>query len=306
MSNLDFLGKIVFICNPAAGNGKAKKLFTTIQEKLDEKQISYTLLYTEYPGHATLLAEQAASQGAKVVCSVGGDGTVREVALGLTDTSVPLGIIPAGTGNDYVRSLSIPSDPEEALNVVLTGRTKEVNYAFANGIPYINVAGFGFDVDVLDAVEISKKKIKNGRLAYLAGLIATIKHRQLRKVTYSIDDNDSVTSEVLMIAAANGTHIGGGICIAPSAIPDDGLLDFTIIHDVSSLKDVCILLPALLSGRILNKTKYVTSARGIKLHADCIPDSRMQIDGERLQGTPVTFELARNVIRVLVPFQNVH
>lgn len=297
-----YIGKIVFICNPVAGTGKSRIVMSAVQHKLDSIGASYSVLYSEHPGHGTMLAETAAGNGARVVCAVGGDGTVREVALGLADSSVPLGILPAGTGNDFIRCLHIPSDPMEALEIILSGFSKEVNFAYANGIPYINVAGFGFDVDVLDAVEISKTKYKNGRIAYLAGLLGTIRHRQLRNVTYTVDDGFPVTVHALMIAAANGTHIGGGISIAPNAMSDDNYLDFTIIHDVVSLKDVAIMLPALLSGNILKKKKYVTSLRGKVLHAECIPESRMQIDGERMLGTPVTFMLSDTFIRVLVPF----
>ena len=297
---MDTQKAITFIYNPIAGNGAALQALPLVRERLGKTGYVWECVSTEYPGHATELAKKAAAAGAAVVCAMGGDGTVREVALGLAGTDTALGILPCGTGNDYIKALHIPSGVCAALEVVLDGRILQANYALANGLPFINVAGFGFDVDVLDRVDIYKKNTKNGRIAYLKGLFSSIRSRSLRNITYRLDGGAPVQSRALIVSAALGTHIGGGICIAPKAIPNDDLLDFTIVHDVVSLKDVLTVLPALLSGKILEKKQYVTSLRGRSLSAECEPASRIQIDGERLPGTPVTFEITDAHIAVLV------
>lgn len=301
MSASKYMGKIVFICNPVAGNGKAKSVASSLSVILKSRGTPFDLLFTEYPGHATFLSQDAVSENASAVVAIGGDGTLREAALGMIGKGVPLGIIPAGTGNDFVRCLGIPDEPEKALSAVINGKTRSINISTANGNPFINVAGFGFDVDVLDAVEIYKKKYKSGRLAYLMGLISVLKHRQPRDLTYSIDGNAPQKVNALMLAAANGTHFGGGICIAPNSLPDDDLLDFIIIHDVFSIIDVCKVLPALLLGKINRKKKYVSIMRGHELKASCSPESRIQIDGERMPGTPVVFSLTKEKLLFFVP-----
>ena len=185
--------------------------------------------------------------------------------------------------------------------MLLYGKVLKVNRCRANDQPFINVAGFGFDVDVLDSVELFKAGTKSGRLAYLKGLFHALGHFHLRQVEYSIDGGQSVSCDCLLIAAGNGTHIGGGLGITPKADPTDGLLDFCIIHDVRGLRDVLALLPAFFRGTFLKKTKYVTYCRGKRLFAQCQPPSRIQVDGERMEGTPVTFSMEEETMQVLVP-----
>lgn len=290
----------VFICNPIAGNGASLKALFTVKERLAAAGLPYTVEFTKCPGHATELARVAVENGAVNVCAMGGDGTIREVALGLKGTQTVLGIIPCGTGNDLVKTLHIPADVNAAIDILLTGKVINLNCAYANELPYVNVAGFGFDVDVLDKVELYKRKTKSGRLAYLKGLFAAIRHRQIRKVTYTLDDGEPVTVNALMIAAGNGRYIGGGICITPEAILTDGQLDFTVVRDVYSLLDVLRVLPVLMNGKLYKKTQYVTHMQGKKLIAECEPFSRIQVDGERVPGTPVTFRVSDDTVRVLV------
>lgn len=300
MNHISTETPIVFICNPIAGNGTSLKALFTVKERMAKSGLPYTVEYSNYPGHATELARAAAERGTSLVCAMGGDGTVREVVLGLLGSKTTLAIIPCGTGNDLVKTLQIPLKADAALDILLTGKVLPINYAYANSLPYVNVAGFGFDVDVLDEVEHYKKRTKNGRIAYLKGLFAAIKHRLVRKITYTLDDQDPVTVDALIIGAGNGQYFGGGIRIAPEAVPTDGLLDFTVVHDVYSLKDVISVLPALLNGTIYSKTKYVTHLRGKVLHAECEPFSRIEVDGERVPGTPITFRIADETIPVLV------
>lgn len=294
-------GSLCLIVNPTAGSGKAMDVLKEVQSLLEKAEVSYTLWETQYPGHGTELAKKAALEGFDTVCALGGDGTVREIALGLLGTACTLAIIPCGTGNDFVRPLEIPKDPAGAVDTLLLGKRLIVDCGRANNILYVNVAGFGFDVDVLDSVELFKGKTKNGRLAYLKGLFHALKSFRLRKVTYSIDGGAETSCDCLLIAASNGTHFGGGLGIAPEADPADGLLDFCIIGNVRNIWDVCVLLPAFLRGTFLKLTKYVTYCRGKVLTARCEPASRIQVDGERLPGTPVTFALAEEKLRVLVP-----
>lgn len=300
MNHISAESPVLFICNPIAGNGSALKALFTVKERMSKAGLPYTIEYTNYPGHATELAKAASQRGCGLVCSMGGDGTIREVALGLLGSKTVLGILPCGSGNDLVKTLKIPLKVEAALDILLTGKVLAIDYAYANDFPFINVAGFGFDVDVLDKVEQYKKKAINGRIAYLKGLFAAVRHRVVRKTTYTLDDQEPVTVNALCIGAGNGQYFGGGIRIAPEAVPTDGLLDFTIIHDVYSILDVISALPALLSGNLHKKEKYVTLLRGKVLHAECEPFSRLQIDGERVPGTPVTFHMAEKAISVLV------
>lgn len=292
------MSRIHVIWNPIAGNGEGARTFSLLDARIRELGISYSQAESMYAGHAVELAKQALDGGHGLIIAVGGDGTVREVAGVLIGTDVPLGIIPSGTGNDLARPLRIPRDPLSALDVALSGIKRCMDAGTANGELFFNIAGFGFDVDVLDYTEIYKKKYRNGSLAYLRGLLAAIKGLKLRKTRIETDEG-AFEQNVLMLAVANGTHFGGGMCVAPTADPFDGAFDVCVAHDVNKLT-LLRLLPKFMKGSHLG-LPYITYFRTKRLTAVCEPVSRIEVDGEVMDGTPVTFEVVPAAISVMVP-----
>lgn len=286
------------IWNPIAGNGAARAVFARVQERLRALGEDFSASMSEYAGHAVELARAAAAAGHGRVIALGGDGTVREVAMGLCGGGTPLALLPCGTGNDLARALRLPADPEQALDVALHGQVRDMDAAMANDEMYFNVAGFGFDVDVLDETEYFKTRTKNGSLAYLRGLLAAVRKLRLRR-THITWEGGELDRDVLLIAAGNGTHFGGGMNVTPQADPFDGLLDICVIHDVSKLTLVTVL-PRFLKGHHLG-TRFVTYFRARELTAVCDPVSRIEVDGEVLPGTPVTFRVLPKRVRVVVP-----
>ncbi len=286
------------IWNPIAGNGAAVNAHAKVAAALDSRGIAFIDTKSAYPGHVTDLAKAALAAGCERLLVLGGDGTVREAAMALYGTEVPLGVIPSGTGNDMSRPLCIPGDPVAALDVALNGTPRKMDAALANDELFFNVAGFGFDVDVLDYTEIYKRKYKNGSLAYLHGLVRAIARRKNRWTAITWPGG-SMEKNVLIIAAGNGTHFGGGMMVTPQADPFDGLLDICVVHDVN-LYALLTMLPRFLSGKHLG-TKYVTYFRATELTAVCEPVSRIDVDGEVLPGTPVTFRVLPQALWVIVP-----
>ena len=292
------LSDLHLIWNPVAGNGAAVRAYQLVTDALAERGIPFSSEKSEYAGNATELAKAAVENGAKKIVVLGGDGTIREVACALMHTNVPLGIISCGTGNDIIRALKIPNDPLAALDIALDGEVREMDAAMANDLLYFNVAGFGFDVDVLRYVEIYKKRMKNGSLAYMRGLLTALLRLNSRKTKISWPEG-SMEAEVLIIAAGNGTHFGGGMKVTPKADPFDGLLDICVINNVSKL-NAYLILPKFLKGEHLT-TKYVTYFKTTELTAVCEPASLLDVDGDILPGTPVTFKILPKAIRVVVP-----
>lgn len=292
------VSELHLVWNPVAGNGVALKAYEIVTRELANRGIPFSSAKSEYPGHAAELAKEAVEAGAKKIIAVGGDGTIREVATAVINTDATLGMISCGTGNDIIRPLKIPNDPVEALEVALNGERRQMDAAMANDQLYFNVAGFGFDVDVLHYVEIYKKKMKNGSLAYLRGLIAAIANLSSRKTKITWPEG-SMEDDVLIIAAGNGTHFGGGMMVTPNADPFDGLLDICIMHGVKK-RNALTLLPKFLKGNHLG-TKYVTYFRTTELTAECEPSSLLDVDGDVLPKTPVTFRILPKSIWVTVP-----
>ena len=259
-----------FIVNPAAGNGYSLEIMQRLITSLESRGIGYRIYRTEKPGHGTdLAAGIAADPDAAAVISVGGDGTAGEVAAGLTGTEKPMGIIPAGTGNDFIKSAGIPNDPEKALELILTGKPKKTDTGTANDRFFLNVCGTGFDVTVLDYAEDEKKKHR-GLTPYFLGLIKAIFHYRSIQLKLSAD-GDKTDGQYLICSIANGRFIGGGIPICPEADIEDGKLDLVLIRNVHRWQ-IPIYLPGLMLSRDL-KFK-ITSHRKV---------SKVTIEGKNLR-----------------------
>ncbi len=275
---------IYAICNPIAGSGRGKVIGEIIERILNEKKLPYIMAMTDKPGHATELAREACSIYADTVLAIGGDGTSLEVARGIIGHDIALGIIPAGTGNDFVKTLGVPLQPIAALEYILTHPAKSTDVGEINGEVFLNEIGTGFDVSVLDYAEKAKKTFR-GILPYLYGVIMTLFRFRSIKLTYSIDGGESVAMSAFVISAANGEKIGGGIPIAPQAKVDDGKLDVTIVGKIRKRWLIGRLI-GLMQGKILSfpETHYYRA----KSVAFTVPDMRVNIDGEIVREKSVT------------------
>ena len=267
---------IYAICNPTAGNGRARKIAQMVKARLDEGGIACEMLYTEFPGHATTLAAQARERRAETVLAIGGDGTNLEVARGLLGGETALGIIPAGTGNDFVKTLGIPSKPLEALEFLLAHPPRKTDVGECNGQLFLNVIGTGFDVSVLDYAAKAKKYCR-GLLPYLYGVLKTLRHFRSIRLTYATDGGEEITQDAFVAAVANGSCFGGGIVIAPEAQANDGLLDLVVVGHIEK-KHLMRRLFGLLKGQILSFPE-TTFARVTSVTFSC-PGMRLNVDGE--------------------------
>lgn len=291
--------RICLIGNPAAQSGNAEAYIRHAEAILKERKVDLLVQWTDAPGHATRLAEQAVADGYDLIVAAGGDGTVREVAMGLLHKDAVLGILPCGTGNDFVRPLGIPLDVEAAIDVLLHGDTRCADAGMANDQVFFNVAGFGFDVDVLDYTELFKPKCKKGSTAYLLGVLKAMFSLKLRKTTLEFEDG-TLQKNCLLTAAGNGTHFGGGMMVTPLADPFDGLLDICIIHDANNIFTLLFVLPRFMKGKHLS-TRFVTYRKERSVKITCDPVSRIEVDGERMDGTPVTFRILEQALKLRLP-----
>ncbi len=263
------------LINPTAGNGRAVPIGEMVSLRLTELSIPHKTILTERVGHATELARAAASDGVGTVISVGGDGTVSEIVQGLAHTGTALAIIPAGTGNDMSKTLGIPKQPLEALEFALSHPPRKTDAGRLNDFIFINVCGTGFDVQVLEYAEIAKKYVR-GMLPYLWGVIRTIFTFHPVMATFSADGEAPVTGPLLILAVANGRCFGGGIEIAPDAVPDDGLFDLVTVDEMPR-RIMPFQLPKLVGGRVMQIPGV--SYRRCKTVTVTAPNMRVNIDG---------------------------
>lgn len=265
-----------FIVNPAAGTGFALTTMKKLEDILAASSVKYRVFQTEGPGHATqIAAELAADEDIAAVVSVGGDGTAGEVAAGLTGTGKPMGIIPAGTGNDFIKSSGIPNDPEKALSLLLSGKAAPIDTGTVNDRFFLNVCGTGFDVTVLDYAESEKEKHR-GLTPYFIGLVKAISHYKSVQLSVTAD-GDREEGRFLICSIANGRFIGGGIPICPAADIRDGLLDLVLINNVHRWQ-----IPFYLPGLMMSKDlKFrITKHRKVKTVLIEGKGLRINIDGD--------------------------
>ena len=285
------------ICNPTSGNGTGKQVSSRILARLQDLGIDCVYRETCRPLEAIELAQRSVDEGAETLIVIGGDGTLHEAAQSLSGTGTALGIIPAGTGNDFIKTVHIPKDPLEALDMILNGSARPVDTVRINDRLFLNECGCGFDVMVLDHAENAKKHVK-GLLPYLYGVLKTICHFKDISIAYSLDDGPLTEAGILVLAVGNGRFIGGGIPIAPNAVPDDGLLDVLIVSGMSRPR-MLRALPGLLKGKIQTFPETVHHY-ALKLHLES-KALRINIDGEIITMDQADIEIAPSSLLVYRP-----
>ena len=234
-----------------------------------------------------------------LVAAVGGDGTVREVAAGCVGTERVMGVLPVGSGNDYVKALGVGTRLDEALRVLVEGRMKSVDTGEANGVPFNNGLGIGFDAEVAAGVADAPKYL-GGAGRYLWSVLKLLGGFQCHEATLTLDNDKVVETKTILVAAALGTTYGARFKLAPEAALDDGLFDVVWSEEINRA-EVLRLVPMALRGTLLKNPKiHLARARTIQIDfADKIP---AHVDGDALKPTQ-HFEarVLEGALRVLVP-----
>ncbi len=246
--------KTTVILNPASGRGGAKKQLPRIEQILKASSLNFNLLLSERPWHAAELAEAAARQGADVVVSAGGDGTLNEVVNGLmqvdTKKRPALGVVPIGSGNDFAFANNIPTSANQAMALALNGEASPIDLALMTGEngmqAYIdNTLGIGFDAIV--TIRSHRLPIIRGFLMYLVAVIQTI-FLNAGAIHVEVDfDGKKWEQDSFMVVLANGPREGGGFHMTPAARSDDGILNYLVAGKVSRAM-MFRLLPEFMKG----------------------------------------------------------
>ena len=282
------LSRALVIVNPAAGRGRAARVW----QRLRDEHRSVECVLTEAPGHARRLARDAVARDVERVVVVGGDGTVSEVAGGVAGTRVAVGVVPAGTGNDFSRALGVPTATGAAARLALEGPAQWVDLGQARigerSVAFVNVAGCGFDAEVVRRTSAAPRL--GGTLPYLIGIVRTLSAFRPRPMRFHVDGR-LLERCSLGVAVANGPRYGGGMLIAPRAAIDDGLFDICLIGNVSPVQ-VLALLPRLYAGTHGgHRAVEFFKCRELRVEPVVSADVSCQADGELLGEVPVTFSI---------------
>lgn len=290
---------LLFILNPKAGSGKnaAINSIEIIEDFCNARNISYNIKLTQYSGHATEIAKDAANPEAKydAVVSVGGDGTLLEVANGIVGSDLLLGVLPAGTGNDFARALGVPSSIKEALTLLTKREKRLIDVGMLENLFFVNVASVGFDAEIIRDI-LKFKRFIPGRAAYYVAALIKFFTFKFKDITLSID-GEKLQSKVLLVAIANGTHYGGGMNVNPNGILEDGYLDVIVVNSLPRYK-IPFLMLKFIKGTYQD-LPYVDIYRCKEITIESEDDLVINADGDILGNTPAKFcinPLALNVI----------
>jgi diacylglycerol kinase (ATP) len=261
-----------FIINPAASRGKCGRMAPEVEAVARKAGLDAEFIHTTAAGEAIEIARAAANHFDCVV-AVGGDGTVNEVANGLVGGKSAFGVVPIGSGNDFVKVTNVPLDITAAINILKEFHLRPVDVGKANDHYFVNGMGIGFDAWVVDrAIKVEKLR---GLAIYLYSVLRTIYSYEppLIKISY----NGTVREEKLyMINIGNGTTMGGGFKLTPNAVIDDGLLDLNIVRNLNKFEIYQNLLKVFNGSHIhmpqvtVGRSDHLVmeSEEGIAIHAD--------------------------------------
>ncbi len=288
------------IVNPAAGAGRAAARWRALAETA-RRHLTFQEEWTGARGHATELAAAAVADGIRRILVIGGDGTLLEVANALAGTQVALGVLPMGTGNDFVRSAGITGKPEELLPRMAAGTTRAVDLGRVNGRYFMNVAGVGFDAEVARIVS-EKPRHGNGTVPYLGTAIRQAFRYVPPEVAVTIDDGEAAPpSRRLMVAVGNGATYAGGMKVCPGAVLDDGVLDVLLVGDLRGFGLLKILGRVFNGSHLSDRRVQLVPARTLRI--DGSSDVTLHTDGEVIGHLPAEFSVAPGALQLWVPGQ---
>jgi diacylglycerol kinase (ATP) len=288
---------LLFIVNPIAGKGKAKHLIPIIEKICREKEVEFEIKLTSEPKDGTTLGKWAVEKGFKRIVSVGGDGTLNEIVNGIAGSEVALGVIPGGSGNDFLRTIDVHREIEEVISGVIDGEARLVDLGRCNGRYFINVGSAGFDAEVAYGTQ-QVRRLFSGTTAYIVAALKTIFTYSGTQMRINVDDK-IIEEKTLLIAIANGRYYGGGILPAPDADVEDGFFDICHVKKLWRPK-IFVLMPKYIKGRH-GDLKEVTFLRGKKIRIEAECPMAINLDGEIIRDSVVDFEMIEKGIRVIFP-----
>jgi YegS/Rv2252/BmrU family lipid kinase len=285
---------LVLLVNPSSGGGRALKLLPRVEAVLDQRRVPFRVVRTNSMEHGVAKA-LAAVEADELPVVISGDGMLGAIGGAMAGAETPLGIVPAGRGNDLTRVLGIPSDPVEATEVILAGHSRTIDIGEANGRRFLGIASVGFDSD---ANRIANASRLRGNLVYAYAALRALVAWKPARFTIAIGE-ERTRVEGYSVVVANSSAYGGGMYVAPDAELDDGEFDVVTIEKVGKLRFVSNLPKVFKGTHVHNDEVQVVRASRLSLSAS--RPFAVYADGEHLTDLPADLRVIPHALRVLVP-----
>ena len=296
------------IVNPVAGNGETAQKWHEIEEELNQQKFDFEVVFSEYKSHEGILAKDAIANGYTHIICVGGDGTLHNVVNGLMTSSdaiskVKLGIIPLGTGNDWIKNYGIEKDIKKAIQVLKQGCSVLQDIGFIRlenskqEVYFNNLAGIGFDGHVVNKVNTFKKL---GFLAYLAGALVSLVGYKKSKLAIEFNGKTIYKTSLLFLIGLC-KYSAGGMQLTQNSNPTDGLFDISSVEKIS-LVQLISNISNLFNGKIVEKN-FVENYKTDHLKITVLDNSvaYIQADGELIGVGSFEVEMRPKAVQFFVP-----
>jgi diacylglycerol kinase (ATP) len=290
--------KICVILNPAAGSSENTEALREKFARLGACEIKTTA----EPGDAEKFAHEVLNDGCELIISAGGDGTLNEVINGIAEQNSParVGIVPLGTGNDFARSIGLPTKIDDCIELIARNHAKAIDLVRVTSDEvryFVNVSAGGFSglVDEKLTPEIKKTW---GPLAYLRSAAAALPELRAYKTTIVFDEKETIAMNLYNVIVANGRYVAGGIPVAPEAIVNDGLVDVFLIPEKPA-GELTMLVAQVLLGKHSGNDAIVYR-RAAKVAVNSKPGMWFNVDGELVGNEPALFEVMAGAMQFIV------
>lgn len=304
--------KWMVIANPKAGKNKVLEEWHLIDKALKDAGVVFDSVFSKSKYHSIELAVKAVRDGYRNIIAVGGDGTIHEVVNGIflqkevpTD-DIRLGVIPAGSGNDWVKMYGIPADYVKCAEIIAAGRVVKQDIFRVDVVEskvkqsrfMINGSGVGLDAVICRECNAMKEKGQSGKWIYVKAAAKSFLKMSPKLFRVEVDGEIFFKGKALSVALANGVYSGGGMIQAPDAVMDDGMVNVTVIGNMSRAK-ILVRFKELFSGRIYQIPDIyhtVGKSARIFIEGDEFP---VEVDGEVIGGTPVELAVLPKALSIV-------
>lgn len=304
--------ELVLVVNPRAGAGRAARLLPDLLAALRRHGFDPDVRRTERARHATELVREALETGAPGVAVVGGDGTLNEAVNGFfgpdgapTHSGAWLGPLPCGTGGDFRKTVGVSKDVEAMAARLASAKPRPLDAGWlqfeddvgnSDACAFLNIASFGLG-GLVDRIVNRGPKWMGGKPAFMLGTFRGLAQYRNRRVRVRVDEGEPYEQSILNVAVANGRYFGGGMQVAPEAVPDDGLFDVVAIER-SGLGNLGLLKH--MYGDTLLQQSGIWHTRGCKVVAESLDDEPvlLDVDGEAPGRLPATFEIRPGALQL--------
>ena len=287
---------ILFIINPISGGKDKLKIPSLIDANLDRSKFNANFAFTEYVGHASEIAEEAAGKNFDIIVAVGGDGTINEVAGKVMEQKKILGVLPFGSGNGLARFLKIPMNTVKAIKVINNCNVTVIDTATFNDRYFFNMAGMGFDAHISSVFAGNKGRGLSGYVKLGLKEVLSYKPQTYR---IAIDGMEYIRT-AFVISVANSSQYGNNAHIAPAASVTDGWLDVCIVKEFPMYK-LPVLAYEMLSAKTDN-SKLVEIIKGKNIHISRIQEDAIHIDGEPFfMGKEIAVSVKPLSLNIIIP-----